>query len=263
MDAQHGLAGIDDLLCLECVRVPLQATNRDDALRELVDCLYRDGGLQNDLDRAGILDLLMQRESVGSTAIGGGVALPHAKIEGLSRFVMAAGVSSEELDFEALDDVPVRIVFLLLAPHSNPGGHIRLLSQLSKLAVSETFYDDLLGAENADAFQEFLVRHWGHGPNGVKGDTSGPLKRTIVIPGKQGVHLRTARDLASRLQPLDCRVSIEKDGQSVDGKSILGVMTLAAEQGSSITCEASGPDAAKALDVVEEVLNDEAGTSGN
>jgi phosphocarrier protein len=87
-----------------------------------------------------------------------------------------------------------------------------------------------------------------------------PTKETtITILNELGLHARPAMLLVQSITRLDCEVIIEKEGLQADAKSIMGVLTLAAEQGSQITVRAEGPDADKAVDAIEKLVNDKFG----
>lgn len=101
---------------------------------------------------------LAERERILSTGIGGGVAVPHAQIPGLGRLVMAASVHPDGIDYPALDDEPVRLVFCLLGDTSTTADHLAGLARLARLARSRASLAELVAAPSGEAFVDVLAR---------------------------------------------------------------------------------------------------------
>ena len=135
------------------VKVPLEATTKDEILRELVDVLAADARVD---DREDVLRVVREREKVLSTGIGHGVALPHGKSDACTDLAIAAGVTSEPVDFDALDQEPVRLVFMLVSPESAAGAHIKALSRISRLVRRPDVRARLMDAEDATEFLRAL-----------------------------------------------------------------------------------------------------------
>jgi mannitol/fructose-specific phosphotransferase system IIA component (Ntr-type) len=150
-----------DLLVPERVRIPLRGLSKEDVLSDLVDVVAQSLGM--DAQREEILQAVLEREEVLSTGIGDGIALPHAKYNGLSELVMAAGSTLEPVNYGALDGEPVRLVFLLLGPDSAAGAHVRALSRLSRLMREVSLRQRLAAAANAEEFLDLLVAAEGAG----------------------------------------------------------------------------------------------------
>lgn len=142
-----------DLLSSARVKVPLEATTKDEVLRELVDVLATDGHIA---DRDDALRVVREREKVLSTGVGHGVALPHGKSDACTDLCIAAGVTREPVDFDALDREPVRLVFLLVGPESAAGAHIKALSRISRLVRQPELRGRLIEAEDDEAFLQAL-----------------------------------------------------------------------------------------------------------
>ena len=119
-----------DILDIKCVKVPLKALEKRRAVAELIDLLDQEGRL-NDYDIA--FKAVMQRESVRSTGVGQGFAIPHGKSSAVDNLVMAVGKTSEPIDFESIDKKPVDIIFLLISPPDQTGPHIQALAGISRL----------------------------------------------------------------------------------------------------------------------------------
>lgn len=135
------------------VKVPLEAVDKDEAIAELLELLVRAGRVQ---DREGILDALYEREAKGSTGIGEGVAIPHARHPEVDGAQVAAGVSKEGIDFEALDDRDVKVIFLVVAEEDNPSANVEALAELGNLVQTPGIYDRLVEANSADEFVKVL-----------------------------------------------------------------------------------------------------------
>ena len=88
--------------------------------------------------------VILEREKLGSTGIGDGVAIPHGKMKGLSRILCAFGRSKKGIDFDAVDGKPVHIFFLLLAPEDSAGLHIQMLSRISRILRDPSFRKRLI-----------------------------------------------------------------------------------------------------------------------
>lgn len=144
---------LSDILTSIRVKVPLEGTTKDDVLRELVDVLANAGDVT---DAEAALKVVKQREQVLSTGIGYGVALPHGKSDACPELSIAAGVTEEPVEFNALDGEPVRLVFLLVGPESEAGAHIKALSGISRLVRQPETRQRLMRASDPETFLETL-----------------------------------------------------------------------------------------------------------
>lgn len=134
------------LLDPNVVKVPVESFTRDEVIAELVELLVRDGQID---DREGVMEALYERERKGSTGIGGGVAIPHARHPEIDGAVMAVGISREGLEFEAIDDELVHIVFLLLGAPDQPSTTIEALADIGAIVQIPTVYDKLVAADDS------------------------------------------------------------------------------------------------------------------
>ena len=107
---------------------------------------------RDDGTREGVLAALRARESVLSTGVGDGVAIPHAKTPLVDDLIMAAGVSERPIEYDALDGRPVRLFFLLLGPEAAAGAHVRALGRISRVLRREPLRQALIAAPDADTF---------------------------------------------------------------------------------------------------------------
>lgn len=144
---------LSDILTSIRVRVPLEGTTKDEVLRELVDTLAEAGDVS---DAEAALKVVQEREQVLSTGIGYGVALPHGKTDACPQLTIAAGVTTEGVDFNALDGEPVDLIFLLVGPESEAGAHIKALSGISRLVRQPETRQRLKEAPDAETFLDAL-----------------------------------------------------------------------------------------------------------
>lgn len=144
---------LTELLSIDRVRIPLQAKSKDELLRELVS-LVTAGSTPE--EREQVLQAVLERESVLSTGIGYGVAIPHGKSPAVQELSMAAGRSRDPVEFDALDGQPARLFFLLVGPESAAGPHIKALSRISRIVRRDDVRARLLKASDEKAFLRAL-----------------------------------------------------------------------------------------------------------
>ena len=130
-----------DALRESCVIADLKGGTKEEVLTELVSAL-KNAGLVQDVGQA--VGVILEREKLGSTGIGDGVAIPHGKMKGLDRILCVFGRSKEGIDFDAVDGKPVHIFFLLLAPEDSAGLHIQMLSRISRILREPAFRKRLI-----------------------------------------------------------------------------------------------------------------------
>ena len=144
---------LTDLLTIQRIRIPLQSRSKDDLLRELVDLITRENRVDDPDD---VLRAVREREAVLSTGIGNGVAIPHGKSAAVPELRMAAGLTREPVDFDALDGQPVRLFFMLVGPESAAGPHVKALSRISRLVRKDAVRERLTSARDAQDFYRAL-----------------------------------------------------------------------------------------------------------
>ena len=127
---------LSELLREELIKVELESDQKESAIAEVLELLVASGDVT---DREGAYQALLEREGKGTTGIGGGVAIPHAKHKSITHLSMALGLSQGGGEFEAIDDKPVHIIFLLLAEPNNPGPHVQTLAQVARLCQTPGF----------------------------------------------------------------------------------------------------------------------------
>ncbi len=150
---------IMDFLTKNRIVASLQATTKEQVLAELVERL---AGEYPRLDKHRLIKTLIERENLGSTGIGGGIAIPHGKFDGLSEIVASFGRSEVGVDFNAMDDKPAYLFFLLVAPKNSAGEHLKALAKISRLFKDPLFKDSLRQAQSGDdiyqLIEEFDIR---------------------------------------------------------------------------------------------------------
>ncbi len=136
---------IIDILGAETIIPQLRSNAKVEVLKELSELLashYREISAER------LLTVLLDREQLGTTAIGEGIAIPHGKLPGLKGVVAAFGRSSQGVDFHSLDGAPTKLVFLLVAPEDSAGVHLKALARVSRLLKDRAFRERLLQVED-------------------------------------------------------------------------------------------------------------------
>jgi PTS system nitrogen regulatory IIA component len=143
----EGTMKIAEMLRKEFVLEELKARNKRDTLVELAG-VFAKGKCK--IDPEAMLHVLIEREKLGSTGIGDGIAIPHGKLAGLDEMVIAFGRSREGIDFEAMDGKPAHLFFLLMAPVNSSGQHLKALAKISRMMKDGVFRRNLLEAKMHD-----------------------------------------------------------------------------------------------------------------
>jgi PTS system nitrogen regulatory IIA component len=138
---------ITEMLRQEFILDEIQAGSKRETLAELVGLIAR-GNIRSDPEA--MLRVLLEREKLGSTGIGDGIAIPHGKLAGLGEIVIAFGRSRKGIDFEAMDGKPVHLISLLIAPENSAGQHLKALARISRMMKDEVFRRNLLEAKTHD-----------------------------------------------------------------------------------------------------------------
>ncbi|MDZ7616559.1 MAG: PTS sugar transporter subunit IIA [Patescibacteria group bacterium] len=144
-----------DFICREAIRASLSATDKEGAIREMVQSLLDAGRIGAD-EYEGIVKAILKREELGSTGIGRGVAVPHTKHASVEQLVGTVAVSSEGVDFASLDGETVHLFFLLVSPPDRPGDHLRALENISRQLRDDTFCRFLKQAKGREDIELLL-----------------------------------------------------------------------------------------------------------
>lgn len=147
---------LSDFVVREAILVDLQATGKEQAIREIVGALKHSGALAES-DPEGVIKAILNREELGSTGIGQNVAVPHTRHATANRLIGAVAISHRGVDFAALDGEPVHVLFLLVSPPNQPGDHLRALENVSRHLKDESFVRFLRQARTAEQVWERIV----------------------------------------------------------------------------------------------------------
>lgn len=145
---------ITEILGSELVLPDLRGRNKPEVLRELAACL---SSKYRDLDVETLAAVLAERERLGSTAIGDGIAIPHGKIARVNRILGVFGRHLKGVDFESLDGKPTHLFFLLVAPEDSTSLHLKALARVSRLFKDNSFRDQLIKARDGAEIYRLIV----------------------------------------------------------------------------------------------------------
>ena len=146
---------IADILQTRAVVPNLRAANKKQALQEIA---RRAAEVTGESERA-IFDVLIERERLGTTGVGAGIAIPHGKLPGLKRLYGVFARLETPIDFESIDEQPVDLMFLLLAPSGAGADHLKALARVSRLLRDRTVCEKLRGSDNAEALYALLTEN--------------------------------------------------------------------------------------------------------
>lgn len=130
-----------DILSEDRVKIPLESIDKEKIIEEMVAMIDRSTELGN---KELILKAVLDREAVMSTGVGDEIAIPHGKSDGVADIVAALGITKEPVNFNSLDNKPVRLVWLLVGPQDKTGPHLKALSRISRLMHKKDFRDRLI-----------------------------------------------------------------------------------------------------------------------
>jgi PTS system nitrogen regulatory IIA component len=145
---------LTDLLTPRAVLSSLKAGNKKSALQELSE----QAGVLCDVPSREIFDALLQRERLGSTGVGGGIAIPHAKLAKAQNIFAVFARLDRPLDFESIDGSPVDLIFLLIAPESAGADHLKALARIARLVRDPSLTAKLRGTRDAAALYAILTQ---------------------------------------------------------------------------------------------------------
>ena len=144
---------IQDVLKREAIIDNLKARTKEGILEELVVPVAQIAGV----DQQELVRVLMQRERLGSTGIGGGIGIPHGKLKNLESLVLGFGLSREGVDFESIDKKATHIFFILITPENSTGLHLKLLARISRILKNDPFKQRLMNAADGDEIYDIIM----------------------------------------------------------------------------------------------------------
>jgi len=145
---------LEDVLIRDSIIESLLGTEKREVIEEMVAGLCSEvSGLNKDE----LLEVLLEREKLGSTGIGYGVAIPHGKMAGLNKILVSFARSKNGLDFQATDEKPVHLFFLIVAPDNSTASHLKVLSDISRILKESELRGKLLDAGNRDDIYRIII----------------------------------------------------------------------------------------------------------
>ncbi|BCA79551.1 PTS sugar transporter subunit IIA [Desulfuromonas sp. AOP6] len=145
---------IADFLNASAIADNLKAKSKNDVLAELTDTIVN---TDKSLDRDEVIRVLQEREKLGSTGIGDGVAIPHGKLKNIGNLLICFGRSHDGVDFDSMDGRPAHLFFLLIAPEESVGIHLKTLARISKLLKNKDVRQRLLQADTASDIYSIII----------------------------------------------------------------------------------------------------------
>lgn len=142
-----------DILTIHCIKVPLDGSSKQAAIYELVDVLAATGRVK---DAAALKEAVWTREQTRTTGIGHGLAIPHGKCACVESLAIAIGKPAQPLDFQAIDNKPVKLIILLASPLNATSDHIQALAHISRLMTIEEFRQKIYQATSAQEIFDLI-----------------------------------------------------------------------------------------------------------
>lgn len=143
---------LSDLIEVSAIMPALKANSK----KQLLQLLAEKAAAVTELPERVIFDTILQRERLGSTGVGNGIAIPHGKLNGVKKIVGVFARLESPVDFEALDDQPVDLVFLLLAPEGAGADHLKALSRIARVLRDNETVNKIRGTRDANAIYALL-----------------------------------------------------------------------------------------------------------
>ncbi|NLD95031.1 MAG: PTS sugar transporter subunit IIA [Fibrobacter sp.] len=146
---------VQDILQKNSILIELASTDKQEVLTQMARYMVSLHGISNG---DSIAQKILERESDMSTGIGYGIAIPHGRISGIDKLYMIAGRSDKGIDFNAIDEEPVHLIFMMISPANTSTDHTNILSSLSRIMSYEDVRTKLLAADSADSFLDIIIK---------------------------------------------------------------------------------------------------------
>jgi len=146
---------LSEIITRQSVIANLKARDKAGVLRELADVICT---AESSIDKDALVKVLEEREKLGSTGIGDGVAIPHGKLNGIDKPLMSFGRSKSGVDFDSMDTQPVHLFFLLVAPENSAGAHLKVLAKIARMLKNSNLRKRLLEAKDEDEIYNIIVQ---------------------------------------------------------------------------------------------------------
>lgn len=144
---------ISNFINEKSILLELKATDKKGLIEEMVKYLVDSGLVANKKE---LVKIILDREALGTTGIGDGVAIPHGSSSLIKEIIIAFGKSNKGIDFDALDNKPINLIFLLFFPEEAKGSHLKLLARLSRLLREDNFRERLINATKSNEIIEYI-----------------------------------------------------------------------------------------------------------
>ena len=144
---------LSDVLAKEHIIINLYGMNKFEVLEKMVKVTKSSAKVVDEID---LLEKVLTREKIKSTGIGGGIGIPHAQTLGVTDFIACLGISQEGIDFNALDEKPVHLVFLIATKERTNNIYLELLSSIARLFVDETFKQKIIKSKSPDEIMQLI-----------------------------------------------------------------------------------------------------------
>lgn len=141
-----------DVLQKDAILMDIASQDKKGVIEELVMPLAQIANVKYEK----LVKVLMERERLGSTGIGGGIGIPHGKLKGLDSLIIGFGRSRKGVDFESIDGRPTHIFFILITPENSIDIHLKLLAKISRILKNDFFKDQLLNAEHRNEIMDII-----------------------------------------------------------------------------------------------------------
>jgi len=138
------------------ILVDLKAKDKKEVLEELAQVIT---GHDPTLEKSSLVKVLLERERLGSTGIGDGVAIPHGKFQGIDQPIISFGRSRKGLDFESMDGAPAYLFFLLVAPENSASIHLKALAKIAKILKNSSFRKTLMEASSREEIYRTIIQN--------------------------------------------------------------------------------------------------------
>lgn len=146
---------LKEILSPDCIRCPLEASDKQSAIHELVDVLAQADKIS---DAEALKEAVWHREQTRTTGIGHGLAIPHGKCDGMKTLSMAIGKPAAPMDFESMDEQPVELIVLLASPTDRTSDHIQALAQVSRMINNASFREQIYQAQDSEAIYDLIIQ---------------------------------------------------------------------------------------------------------
>jgi fructose-specific phosphotransferase system IIA component len=148
------LKKLAEILSENQVKVSLVGSSRDEVIKELLELLDDSDNFSN---KKAIFKAVLEREHIMTTGVGNGIAIPHCKHDDCKEFALALGTTSEDVEFQAVDQNPVHIIFLLIGPKNEAGMHIKILSRITRILSDSEVREKILNISDPRELYHFLI----------------------------------------------------------------------------------------------------------